>query len=231
MKEYAVIVAGGAGKRMGTRIPKQFLLLSGKPVLMHTVDVFYRYDSDIRIILVLPEEMIPYWQSLCNKFSFSIPHQIAEGGATRFQSVKNGLKKIPDPEVLVAIHDGVRPLVSTGIIRSSFRSAEKFGSGITVVNLRESLRQVDQNKNRAVSRADYRLVQTPQTFQLDLIRHAYDMEEKESALLTDDAIVAEKAGISVHLVEGSYENIKITSKNDLLIAEAIFSSRNKKSGM
>ncbi len=228
MKEYAVIVAGGAGKRMGTKIPKQFLLLSGIPVLMHTIRAFHLYAKDIRIILVLPEEMILYWKSLCEKFGFAIPHQIVAGGPTRFHSVRNGLKKILDSEVLVAIHDGVRPLISSDIIRASFKSAEKFGSGITVVRLRESLRQVVQNESKAVDREEYRLVQTPQTFRLDLIRHAYDVEE--SALLTDDAIVAEKAGVSVALVEGSYENIKITSKTDLLVAETILKAGNKKSG-
>ncbi len=229
MKEYAVIVAGGAGKRMGTKIPKQFLLLSGIPVLMHTLKAFYLYSANISIILVLPKEMIVYWKDLCKKFDFSIPHQIAAGGPTRFQSVRNGLQKIAESGVLVAIHDGVRPLVSTDIIRNSFKSAAKSGTGITAVSLRESLRRSDKKKNKAVNRDDYKLVQTPQTFQLDLIRHAYDLEE--NALLTDDSVVAEKAGVTVRLIEGSYENIKITSETDLLIAEAILKSGNKKSGM
>ena len=229
MKKYALIVAGGAGKRMGTKIPKQFLLLSGLPVLMHTIRAFYTSPEKTHIILVLPETMITYWKDLCKEFGFSVPHQIAVGGATRYGSVKNGLKQIRESRALVAIHDGVRPLVAPEIISASFKSAHRYGTGITAVNLRESLRSIKGDRSVALNRSDYRLVQTPQTFQFDLIRDAYDL--KEDPLLTDDAVVAEKAGVAIHLVDGSYENIKITTKSDLLIAEAIMNARNKKSGM
>jgi len=219
MKEYAIIVAGGIGRRMGSQIPKQFLLLSGLPLLMHTLNVFYRYSNKLQIILVLPKDLTDYWNVLCIKYKFVVPHKITAGGASRYKSVKNGLAQIKKHDALVAIHDGVRPLVTTNIIGTSFAEAAKFGSAITAVNLTESIRQLYKNKNKAVDRNNYKLVQTPQTFQFALIKHAYDIEDIE--YLTDDAIVAEKAGVNIHLIEGAYENIKITTKTDLSIAEGI----------
>lgn len=228
MKEYVIVVAGGAGKRMGTQIPKQFLMLSGRPLLMHTINAFFLYSNSIQIILALPDSMITYWNDLCKQFHFTTPHQITAGGATRYQSVKNGLTQIKEPAAIVAIHDGVRPLVTTDIIRKSFQCASVNGSAITSVRMKESLRKVSINKNTAVNRDNFRLIQTPQTFQLALIRHAYDLDE--NILLTDDAVVAEKAGVKIHLIEGSYDNIKITSKSDLLVAETIMNSKQKKTG-
>lgn len=222
MKEYAIIVAGGTGKRMASKIPKQFLILSDLPVLMHTLNAFYNYSNSIEIILVLPKYLINYWKDLCVQYEFSIPHQIVSGGTSRYKSVKNGLLKVLEPNALVAIHDGVRPLVTTNIIRTSFKEAAKFGSAISAVDLKESIRQLDHDKNTAVDRNAYKLIQTPQTFQFSLIKHAYDIEDVED--LTDDAIVAEKAGVKIHLIEGSYENIKITTKNDLRIAETLMKS-------
>ncbi len=222
MKEYVIVVAGGMGRRMGSEIPKQFLLLSGIPILMRTLDVFYRYSNKIQIILVLPKDLTNYWNNLCIQYKFAVPHQITAGGASRYKSVKNGLAQIREPDALVAIHDGVRPLVTTSIISTSFAEATKFGSAITAVNLTESIRQLYKNKSKAVDRDDYKLVQTPQTFRFALIKHAYDIKDIE--YLTDDSVVAEKAGVNIHLIEGSYENIKITTKNDLSMAETIVKS-------
>ena len=221
MKQYALIVAGGKGLRFGSHLPKQFVELNGRPVLMHTVDAFFRYSPEIYVILVLPEDEIALWQSLATKHDFSRNVKVVKGGSTRFQSVKNGLQLVPD-DALVAIHDGVRPLVSTPIIRESFRIAAASQSAVACVPLKESLRVItgeSATASRAVNRAEYRLIQTPQTFQASLIKKAYSIEEDPA--LTDDASVAERAGYPVILFEGSYGNIKITNRDDLVIATAL----------
>lgn len=223
-KEYAIIVAGGSGSRMKSQIPKQFINISGKPVLMHTLEAFKKYSKQVEIILVLPENDIQTWEDLCSAHSFNIKHQIAIGGKTRFQSVKNGLELVKH-EGIVAIHDGVRPLVHQDIIGASFRLAALHGSAIAAVRLKESIRVTDKDTTRAVDRADFRLIQTPQTFKTDLIKKAYLSEEDPS--FTDDASVAEKSGVRISLFEGSYENIKITTPEDLIIAEAILQERKK----
>lgn len=222
LKEHALIVAGGKGTRMKTKMPKQFLELNGLPVLMHTINAFRRYRSDIHIILVLPEDDRLLWEQLCLKHTFTLPITLANGGDTRFQSVKNGLSKITG-DGLVAIHDGVRPLVSEDIIGASFRLAAVHDSAVAAVRLKESIRMTDQDTTRAVDRSRYRLIQTPQTFNVSLIKNAY--EGKEDASLTDDASVAERAGHIISLFEGSYENIKITTPEDLTVAEALLRAR------
>jgi 2-C-methyl-D-erythritol 4-phosphate cytidylyltransferase len=222
MKEYALIVAGGKGTRLKSAVPKQFLELLGLPVLMHTINAFYRYSEDINIILVLPEEDFATWNSLCKKHQFNKSIILQKGGDTRFQSVKNGLAKITG-DGLVAIHDGVRPLVSENIIGASFRQAAVHQSAVAAVRLKESIRMTDQDNTKAVDRSLFRLVQTPQTFQVKLIKEAYEM--KEDPTLTDDASVAEHAGHKISLFEGSYENIKITTREDLVIAEALMKQK------
>jgi 2-C-methyl-D-erythritol 4-phosphate cytidylyltransferase len=222
--EYAIIVAGGKGTRMKSALPKQFLEIDGLPILMHTMNAFYRYSSAIQIILVLPPDDINAWNELCDKYNFHKAYDLQSGGATRFQSVRNGLEKITSPG-LVAIHDGVRPLVTTDLIARSFELAEECGSAIATVSLKESIRKLDEKSSIALDRSKYRLIQTPQTFQVDLIKDAYKTKENET--LTDDASVFEAAGGIVALYEGSYENIKVTTMEDLVIAEALMKARMK----
>ncbi|MBO3700334.1 2-C-methyl-D-erythritol 4-phosphate cytidylyltransferase [Roseivirga sp. E12] len=216
MRKYAIIVAGGSGTRMLSELPKQFLLLNGRPILMHTIEAF-NFDG-IRIVLVLPEQQIQYWKTLCEKYSFRILHNIIQGGETRFNSVKNGLNSIEDKEGLVAIHDGVRPLIDRSIISMSFTQAESHGNAITSVSLKDSLREVSSGSNRSVDRAAFRLIQTPQTFQLDLIKTAFEVPFQPT--FTDDASVFENSGKSIHLIDGDYRNIKITTPEDLLVVES-----------
>ena len=223
-KEYALVVAGGKGTRINSRTPKQFLELDGLPVLMHSLLAFYRYSDKITVILVLPEDDLKTWHSLCSQYKFKEQLILQSGGETRFQSVKNGLQKIED-DGLVAIHDGVRPLVSKDIIATSFRLAGIHQSAIAAMPLKESIRIVDHDTTRAVERSKYRLIQTPQTFRVSLIKKAYEMQEDLS--LTDDASVAENSGHVISLFEGSYENIKITTTEDLAIADALLKARRK----
>ncbi len=220
--EYALIVAGGKGTRIKSAVPKQFLELNGIPVLIHTLHAFIRYSSTIRIILVLPEDDLAKWTELARKHSFQYPVVLQTGGDTRFQSVKRGLEKI-EGSGLVAIHDGVRPLISEDIIGASFRLAAVHRSAVAAVRLKESIRVTDQDTTKAVDRSKFRLIQTPQTFDLELIRAAY--EGKEDPSLTDDASVAERSGHVISLFEGSYENIKITTPEDLVVASALLAAR------
>ena len=221
-KEYALIVAGGKGTRIRSALPKQFIELNGKPILLHTIEAFIKYSPTLSIILVLPEEDFKIWEAICKKFNFNKPIILQKGGETRFQSVKNGLDKIQD-EGLVAIHDGVRPLVSADLIGASFRLAAVHGSAVAAVRLKESIRITDQDNTKAVDRSKFRIIQTPQTFNLQLIKKAYQLKEDPS--LTDDASVVEKSGHAISLFEGSYENIKITTKEDLVFAEALMKEK------
>jgi 2-C-methyl-D-erythritol 4-phosphate cytidylyltransferase len=221
-KEYAVIVAGGKGTRIKSSIPKQFIELCGKPILLHTIQAFIDYSDQITIVLVLPAEDFKIWNDIAKKFSFHRTIILQEGGETRFQSVKNGLSRISG-EGLVAIHDGVRPMINSDIIRASFRLASVHGSAVAAVRLKESIRVTDQDTTKAVDRSKYRLIQTPQTFDLGLIKKAYELKEDTS--LTDDASVAERAGHMISLFEGSYENLKVTTSEDLVIAEALLNSK------
>lgn len=221
-KEYALIVAGGKGTRIKSKVPKQFLDLDGVPVLMRTINTFYSYSPSITVIVVLPEDDFPLWEELCLLHKYNKPLLLTKGGDTRFQSVKNGLDKIKG-DGLVAIHDGVRPLVSEDIIGASFRLAAVHGSAVAAVRLKESIRMTDQDNTKAMDRSRFRLVQTPQTFTVSLIKNAY--QTKEDASLTDDASVAERAGHVISLFEGSYENIKITTPEDLIVAEALIRAK------
>ena len=214
-RKYAIIVAGGSGSRMKSELPKQFIDIGGLPILMHTLKKFKDADADIELILILPESQFEFWQELCEKHRNvmqKLPHQLVAGGESRFQSGKNGLQAI-DNDGLVAIHDGVRPFVSAEIIKESFKIAQEKGTAVVSVPSKDSVRVNGQ----AIDRATIRLIQTPQTFQVSLIKKAFETEEL--APFTDDASVAEHAGFAINLIEGSYENIKITTPEDLLWAE------------
>ncbi len=222
MKKYAVIVAGGAGTRMKTSLPKQFLLLNNKPVLMHSVEQFYTCNNAIEIIIVLPKYQIAFWEDLCSQHNFTIAYTIVEGGKTRYNSVQNGLQHVPDNS-LVAIHDGVRPLVSKQVIQNSFKIAEKRGSAIAAVALKDSIRKKAEDSTISKNRKSYFLVQTPQTFQSTLLKEAY-LKSSPNRIFTDDASVFEASGREVKLIEGDYKNIKITTPEDLIIAQALMRS-------
>jgi len=223
LKEFALIVAGGYGKRMGSELPKQFIQLGNKPLLMHTLEAFLEYSNDLIIIVVLPFDQIDYWKKLCKDHEFTHAHLIQEGGDTRFQSVKKGLGMIDD-EGLVAIHDGVRPFVNREVISSSFRVAERKGSGICAIHLKDSLRKIEGENSFPVNRDEYMAMQTPQTFRVSLIKKAYQtIAENDS--LTDDASVLEAAGMNISLVEGNPMNFKITTPDDLRMAASIIASK------
>lgn len=222
MKNFVIIVAGGSGSRMGTEIPKQFLELFEKPVLMHTIQVFHDFDPESKIILVLPEEQQQFWKGLCLKHSFSLVHQVVSGGKTRFHSVQNGLSQI-DGEGIVFIHDGVRPLVSRETLSRCLETALKSGNAIPVLPVTESLRKLEDEQNISVDRSKYFSVQTPQTFRSDQILEAF--QQDFDLAFTDDASVAEKAGFSIFMVEGNRENIKITTPIDLIVAEVFLNNQ------
>lgn len=216
---YVIIVAGGQGSRMKSQVPKQFLLLAHKPILFYTLNRFYQLDSEIQIILVLPEAHFSTWKNLQKEHQIEIPHQLVAGGQTRFQSVKNGLSLVVGFQSIVAVHDGVRPFVSEETIEKSYQVAEKKGNAIAVVHLKDSIRRVVHTKSQAENRSEFRLVQTPQTFHASILKEAYELPE--SIHFTDDASVVEKLGYKINFVEGSYENIKITTPEDLKLATSL----------
>lgn len=219
MKKYAIIVAGGKGLRMGGELPKQFIPVEGRPVLMRTLDAFHACDGTIQIVLVLPRDHQPYWQELCREYQFAVPHRIADGGATRFHSVQNGLALVDDAEALVAVHDGVRPFLSAEVIEACYREAEAHGAVVPVIPVVETVRHLLPEGSETVPRDAYRLVQTPQTFRASLLRRAYEQPFCEA--FTDDASVVEALGHAVLLVEGNRENIKLTTPYDLIVAKAL----------
>lgn len=224
MKKYAVIVAGGKGTRMGAPISKQYLEIGAKPVLMHTLEKFHQVDADLDLILVIPEVDFDLWDSLCKQYQFAITHLIVAGGSSRFQSVRNGLKAIDGTEGLVAIHDGVRPFVAAEVIEESYARAKEFGSAIAVIGLKDSIRRItEEGESHFEDRQSYRLVQTPQTFQLSKIKQAYEVQELPQ--FTDDATVYEYQGWQVKLISGNLENIKITTPEDMDYAAFLMSKR------
>lgn len=220
-KDYIIIVAGGKGQRMGSSVPKQFLLLCGKPVLMHTIEAFHSYSTSLEIILVLPEEQQTHWKELCEEYGFTTPHTVVSGGSTRFESSRNGISVIPDDaDGVVGIHDGVRPLVSAALIDRCYESARENYAAIPVMPLTDTLRFVGESGcGRNVLRSDYVIVQTPQVFDIALAKRAFSLPYKES--FTDDASVVEDLGCQVSVVEGCRENIKLTTPFDMKVAEAI----------
>jgi 2-C-methyl-D-erythritol 4-phosphate cytidylyltransferase len=223
--DYIIIVAGGKGLRMGSDIPKQFLPIGGKPVLMRTIERFREYSEKLQIILVLPREQQAYWRQLCQEYAFPLPlegagggsYLLADGGETRFHSVQHGLALIPDDaEGVVGVHDGVRPFVSIDVIRRCYETAREKKAVIPVTPVVETLRHKEKGN---VYRADYYLVQTPQTFDIQLLKAANRQPYRET--FTDDASVVEAFGFDITLVEGNRENIKITTPYDIIVAEAI----------
>ena len=223
MDKYAIIVAGGKGLRMGGELPKQFLPIEGRPVLMRTLDAFHECDPSMTLILVLPVDHQPYWHELCREYHFAVPHLIADGGSTRFHSVQSGLALVDAPEeALVAVHDGVRPFVSHTVIEHCFQDAERYGAVVPVIPVVETVRHLTESGSETVSRDAYRLVQTPQTFRASLLRRAYEQSYCEG--FTDDASVVEALGYAIHLVEGNRENIKLTTPFDLTVARALLHS-------
>lgn len=220
--KYALIVAGGKGLRMGSELPKQFLPIGGKPVLMHTLQAFYDYDREMRIILVLPASQQAYWAQLCREHHFTVPHEVVDGGETRFHSVKNALERV-NTSGLVGVHDGVRPFVSQEVIARCYEQAAEKKAVVPVVNVVETVRHLCQEgRSETVPRDEYRLVQTPQVFDAELLLRAY--RQPYTPDFTDDASVVEALGEPVWLTEGNRENIKITTPFDLKIAEALLCS-------
>lgn len=238
MNRFVIIVAGGKGLRMGGELPKQFIPIEGRPVLMRTLDTFHACDSSIQIILVLPRDHQEYWRELCALYSFTVPHRIADGGATRFHSVQSGLALVDAPEALVAVHDGVRPFVSHEVISRCYAYAEAHDAVVPVIPVVETVRQlireeeaegearhlevIVNSRSVTVDRNAYRLVQTPQTFRATLLRRAY--EQPYTDAFTDDASVVEALGEAVTLVDGNRENIKLTTPFDLIVAKALIDS-------
>lgn len=218
MQNNIIIVAGGKGLRMGGDLPKQFIPLAGKPVLMHTIEAFYTFDKGMNIVLVLPISHHDYWKNLCAEYKFEVSHIVATGGETRFHSVKNGLAMVESG--LVGVHDGVRPFVSGDLIKRCFETAKEFKAVVPAINSTDSLREmINEEKSRIIDRSRIRLVQTPQVFCADILKAAYEVEFKD--YFTDDASVVEELGIDVHLVEGEVSNIKITTPFDLKVGEVI----------
>ena len=214
-----IIVAGGTGLRMGGDIPKQFLPIGGKPILMRTIDRFLQYDASMQVVLVLPESQQEYWKTLCGQYRFSQPYTLANGGETRFHSVRNGLAHVAPDVALIGVHDGVRPFVSIDTIRACYEEARRSEAVIPVADVVETVRQILSGGSVTVPRSDYRLVQTPQVFSSSLLREAY--RQPYTDFFTDDASVVERMGHPVTLVAGNRENIKITTPFDLIVAEAL----------
>ena len=218
--DYVIIVAGGKGLRMGSDIPKQFLPIGGKPVLMRTLERFRTYSDDLQIILVLPEAQQDYWRQLCEEYHFDVEYQLANGGQTRFHSVQNGLALVPDnAEGVVGVHDGVRPFPSIEVIRNCYETAREKKAVIPVIPVVETVRHLENEGSVTVPRSDYRLVQTPQTFDIQLLKAANHQPYNDG--FTDDASVVESYGHAITLVDGNRENIKITTPYDMKIAEVL----------
>ena len=238
MADYAIILAGGKGLRMGGDIPKQFLPVGGEPILMRTIRRFRNYSQELNIILVLPREQHDYWNQLCREYAFEVNYAVTEGGPTRFHSIVNGLRLVPDEEQgVVSVHDGVRPFPSVSVIADCYETARTTGSAVPVIPVVETVRHLEKGSSGAstgsdnlrslasttVPRDEYRLVQTPQAFDIQLHKQAYRQPYCEA--FTDDASVVEAMGHAITLVEGNRENIKITTPFDITVAEAIVAAR------
>lgn len=225
MKKYAIIVAGGEGKRMNHPVPKQFHLLAGKPVLYYSVDAFLRSYPDMQVILVLPESKISAGQEIIDAYFDYERVRITVGGRTRFHSVQNGLKLV-EGDAVVMVHDAVRCLVTPSLIERCYEAVLQFGSAIPVIDCRDSLRMINEEGNSALDRDKVKLVQTPQAFYSKIILPAFEIDYKEK--FTDEASVAEGFGIKVHLINGEEENIKLTQPADLQYAEMLLAAKSIK---
>ncbi|MBX2978388.1 MAG: 2-C-methyl-D-erythritol 4-phosphate cytidylyltransferase [Flavobacteriales bacterium] len=236
MQRSTIIVAGGSGKRMGAAVPKQFLLLKGRPLLMWTIESFQRFDPNMQLVVVLPKDHHATWQGLCAEHGFTVPHTLVSGGAERFHSTLEGLKAV-EHDGLVAVHDGVRPLVSAALIARCFAASEEHGAAIPVVAISSSVRELTAEgkstallspstplrESRAVDRSRLRAVQTPQCFRLPLLRRAFELPYDPA--FTDEATLVERLGVDVHLVEGEEHNIKVTTPFDLKVAEVVMGAQ------
>ena len=220
MKYFAIITGGGIGSRMGNTIPKQFLPLDGIPIMMHTIRHFQVLTDTI--FVTLPKQWFPYWEELQQKHDFDIPHTLIEGGYTRFESVKSAVAHLPE-KGLVAIHDAVRPLVSSSFLQSCFDFAENHGNAVVAVSIKDSLRMNVGTKTKAVDRNDFFAVQTPQVFPCEVIKKAY--QQAYQPYFTDDATLVESLGYDIKLVQGDESNLKITTADDLLMAECFFTKK------
>lgn len=218
MQRSAIIVAGGSGQRFGGSVPKQFMLLKGRPLLCWTIEAFRKYDKAMPIIVVLPASQIDSWKTLCMGQAFTVDHSVVAGGEERFHSVREGLRQVKH-DGLVAVHDGVRPLVSVELIDRCFRAAEEHGAAIPVVPISSSVREIDGDLSRSIDRSRMRAVQTPQCFHASLLRKAFELPYDHA--FTDEATLVERIGASVHLVEGDERNIKVTTSMDLGLSEAL----------
>ncbi len=214
----AILVAGGSGKRLGGPVPKQFQSLKGRPLLMWTIEAFHRHDRDMPLIVVLPQAHFDIWKALCTGHRFSVPHAVVAGGEQRWHSVKAGLERVKG-DGLVAVHDGVRPLVSTDLIGRCFSAADRHGAAIPVVPVAPSIRETTAEGSRALDRSRLLAVQTPQCFHTDLLRKAF--EQPYDSAFTDEATLVERLGVEVHLVEGEEHNIKVTTSVDMRVAELL----------
>lgn len=221
LEKSVIITAGGLGKRMKSTLPKQFIVLGDRPLLMHTIQLFYEFDPKIEIILALPTDWLDYWQELQVKYNFKIPHAIVIGGEERFHTVQNALKKCTGK--FIAVHDGVRPFVSQELLKLCFDSLKQHSAVIPVLSIKESVRFFDDNKTEALDRTHYKLVHTPQCFHAEILKKAY--LQPFHNLVTDDARLIEQMGEKLFFVESDEENIKVTTENDLRIAKAILASK------
>ncbi len=221
-KIYIILVAGGKGLRLESETPKQFHLVDGRPLVMHTFDAFSAFYGKAEFLLVLPELEIGRWRHLCADYDFSVAHQIVEGGPTRYHSVKNALAYVSDKS-LVFIHDAVRPLVTGKTIKDCQQVATIHGTAIPVAELTDSLRQVENGISKALARDNFRVVQTPQVFRSEIIKKAYLQSYRDD--FSDDAAVVESTGLPLHLVEGSADNIKVTRPGDIGYVEAVLAAR------
>ena len=213
-KISVILTAAGIGRRMQSSLPKQFMLIHEKPVLMYTMEQFYQYDPKMEIILTLPKDWFSHWETMMTEYDFHIPHRIVEGGKERYNSIKNALDCCKGD--IIAVHDGVRPLVNNDTIRACIRAAIEKGAAVPMVPIAESLRQVDGDRSKAVNRGNYRIVQTPQCFQREVILKAYEQDFHKG--ITDDASLVEQSGHAIETVDGNVENIKITTQSDLKYA-------------
>lgn len=210
-----IITAGGIGKRMGGELPKQFLEIKGKPILLWTLEQIHRISPNSHILITLPAEWVSYWEELLVKYAIEIKHQIITGGKERFDSIKGALRHVQTN--YVAVHDGVRPFVSADTILKLENAAEQYGQVIPVIDLKESIRKISSTHSESVNRAEYKLVQTPQVFKTDVLKRAYNQEYQ--SYFTDDASVVESLGFTIHTISGNAENIKLTEPVDLKLAE------------
>jgi len=223
MKKYAIIVAGGTGTRMQGEVPKQFMLLCGKPVILYSIEAFITFDPAIQIILVIHPDYIELWEKLVAEFKISVPFQLAEGGKTRFDSVKNGLKLI-DSAGFVAIHDAARPVIDKGFLQQIFSAAEQKGSAVPGIALNDTIRRIDGDTSHQLDRTFLRAIQTPQIFRISELQRAY--QQLYQPIFTDDASVMQSAGFPVHLANGRSGNIKITHYQDIALAEVLLENLN-----